>query len=570
MKNHDVADPKSAELQEVIVNIVRDAVAGRFDPSSVGFDRASMTEWVAAGKAPVRDLFTLLEFFARDGNPTSGFHAGSDLLSSFFKTGNAQPAWPENPGAGTVTVKELGIVASQLCIPPKIHAVVEALPAIWSGQMWDGGVAHLTLPFGPRMQGPFQCSYVGAGGPNNIGVALSLASFVAAKKFSVDPHYEAPQALVKAASSVPAMFVAPPDSFMDSCVAANERGLVAAQQSARSKPTFWDLRSQVLASSSDVSGPFTIDDMLDTFYRRNKGRKAKFEENARWIVKKLLDGKQFPADSIEIMNLAQQLAGHRAVDEGLLADAKSYAGAQTKKGTDPLARLTLLSPRAHKVLIKFRVQDTMEIASAPLVDVSWLAVRNRLAIFTNLVDDGFFAMLGVKPEAVGKWWDDVLRNRGRGQITLYSLDGLVGQCEKEIASEAITDVLEIKHVVNSWCRKNVPWLKAEVAMAMAEKQRRVEQDNAQAEAVERIERLAYWKRQLPVELDILLEQKENFGNFCAECQSEAKEKEAERARAIKEHIKRAAQWYTVSQVSSEETYLNVARAALSEIKACLV
>ena len=353
---------------------------------------------------------------------------------------------------------------------------------------------------------------------------------------------------------------------MDSCVAANERGLVAAQQSARSKPTFWDLRSQILASSSDVSGPFTIDAMSDTFYRRNEGRKAKFEENARWIVKKLLDGKQFPADSIEIMNLAQQLAGHRAVDEGLLADAKSYAGAQTKKGTDPL----VLSPRTHKVLINFRMQDTMEIASAPLVDVSWLAVRNRLAFFTNLVDDGFFAMLGVKSEAVGKWWDDVLRNRGRGQITLYSLDGLVGQCEKEIASEAITDVLGVKHVVNSWCRKNVPWLKAEVAMAMAEKQRRVEQDNDRAEAVERIERLAYWKRHLLVELDILLEQKENFGNFCAQCQSEAKQKEAERARAIKEHIKRAAQWYTVSQVSSEETYLNVARTALSEIKACLV
>ena len=68
---------------------------------------------------------------------------------------------------------------------------------------WDGGVPHLTLPAAPNVQPPFQCSYVGAGAPNNMGVALTLfraspsaacrlqqnASFSCSLSFSFSFHF---------------------------------------------------------------------------------------------------------------------------------------------------------------------------------------------------------------------------------------------------------------------------------------------------------------------------------------------------------------------------------------------
>ena len=294
---------------------------------------------------------------------------------------------------------------------------------------------------------------------------------------ALDSSFEVPPALVDAASAVQAIFVAATSSFMEACIAANERGFAACQLSTYAKPSLWDLRGQVLASSKTANTTFSIDVLLDMYYARNKDRtKTRFEENARWIVKKLLDVKQFPTASAQVLEFALQVSNERVIEEGMLGDAKSYAGSQVKKGSGPLARLSTLTPRAHEALIRFRVGDHLDVAAkgGEMPEQHWLVVRNRLAVFTNLQDDGYFTLAGVHPEVVDGWWTDVLLHRGRGQQPLSSMDGLLLNCEKEVSSDAITDPLEIKHVIATWLRRNVPWVKLVVARKAADAEAKVE------------------------------------------------------------------------------------------------
>ena len=116
---------------------------------------------------------------------------------------------------------------------------------------------------------------------------------------------------------------------------ANEIGLATYAGSVISKPSLWDLQQQVRASASagvGNLGGFTIDALLDGYYNRNKGRKhMRVEENARCVIKKLLDAKQLPLASLDVVNLAQQLCSASIVEDVTLGDAKSYVGSQTKR-----------------------------------------------------------------------------------------------------------------------------------------------------------------------------------------------------------------------------------------------
>ena len=70
------------------------------------------------------------------------------------------------------------------------------------------------------------------------------------------------------------------------------------------------------------------------------------------------------------------------------------------------ARLSTLTPRAHEALIKFRVGDNLDVSAkgGEMPEQQWLVVRNRLAVFANLQDDGSFTLAGVPPEVVDGWW----------------------------------------------------------------------------------------------------------------------------------------------------------------------
>jgi hypothetical protein len=51
----------------------------------------------------------------------------------------------------------------------------------------------------------------------------------------------------------------------------------------------------------------TIEELLDTYYKTTKGNKHyRFEENSKWILKKLLDPKQFPPASVRLMDEVTQ------------------------------------------------------------------------------------------------------------------------------------------------------------------------------------------------------------------------------------------------------------------------
>ena len=562
-------EPGAQELYAAVIKIMHDAVALKFKPAELGFLPQSHDEWTVAGQPRVRDLFSLIAFFAKDGCPNGSYHMGAQLIDA-LGVKPAQPM-PEQPGLGLVTVRELGIEATSFCLQPKVHAVIHGLQSILLGRPWDAGMPVLTVPAGVNApSGPFQCRYIGAGGPNNVGFALSLATFVAAKWKSRKPSYEPPKALMEAASQVSAVFRPPPASFMEACVEANEKGLATYSASAATKPSLWDLYTQVRLSASAMvggQGGFTIDQLLDRYYERNKGRRnMRFEENARWIVKKLLDEKQFPSASRDIMAMAQHVSSARLVEDAVLADAKSYAGSQTKKGTCPLSRMTSLPADGHTMLIKMLVQDKLE----DIQDAPWLTTRNRIAIFLNAIGQGVFALVGVGTAVTEKWRECVQTERGRGHVNLAALDGLVSQCEKRIEREAISDGLEIKRVVADWLRSNCGWAKSEIAKAAAEEERAAKAESDRRLAREKAERLQYWKEHLPQELTQALRSKQDYEAHMRAHTDELSRARDTRDQQSREAVRRAAEWYKVHKVEGTEgdgEYVNVARAALSDIKA---
>ena len=64
-------DQNCIDVQTVIVQVLQNVLEGLFDPSLLGYDKAASENWQAGGKAPVKDLFGLLEFLGKDGKPDS-------------------------------------------------------------------------------------------------------------------------------------------------------------------------------------------------------------------------------------------------------------------------------------------------------------------------------------------------------------------------------------------------------------------------------------------------------------------------------------------------------------------
>jgi hypothetical protein len=77
------------------------------------------------------------------------------------------------------------------------------------------------------------------------------------------------------------------------------------------KPSLWDLRGQV-ANGVGI----TIEELLDEYYRKIKGLKHfRFEENSKWILKKLLDTKQFPPASVRLMDELSQGTSNKLIED---------------------------------------------------------------------------------------------------------------------------------------------------------------------------------------------------------------------------------------------------------------
>jgi hypothetical protein len=77
------------------------------------------------------------------------------------------------------------------------------------------------------------------------------------------------------------------------------------------KPSLWDLRGQV-ANGVGI----TIEELLEEYYRTIKGNKhLPFEENSKWIWKKLLDPKQFPPASVRLMDELSQSTSNKSIED---------------------------------------------------------------------------------------------------------------------------------------------------------------------------------------------------------------------------------------------------------------
>jgi hypothetical protein len=60
----------------------------------------------------------------------------------------------------------------------------------------------------------------------------------------------------------------------------------------------------------------TIEELLDEYYRKIKGLKHfRFEENSKWILKKLLDTKQFPPASVRLMDELSQGTSNKLIED---------------------------------------------------------------------------------------------------------------------------------------------------------------------------------------------------------------------------------------------------------------
>jgi hypothetical protein len=81
----------------------------------------------------VEDIFSLLQFLVRDGDITKSTTAGRALLDNVIRQSSA--ALLDKPGAGTVTVCELGVTALQFCLAPKAKAILDSVPRIWQKKL---------------------------------------------------------------------------------------------------------------------------------------------------------------------------------------------------------------------------------------------------------------------------------------------------------------------------------------------------------------------------------------------------------------------------------------------------
>jgi hypothetical protein len=77
------------------------------------------------------------------------------------------------------------------------------------------------------------------------------------------------------------------------------------------KPSLWDLRGQVVNGVG-----ITIDELLEKYYSTIKGNKHfRFEQNSKWILKKILDMKQFPLSSVRLMDEVTQGTSNKLVED---------------------------------------------------------------------------------------------------------------------------------------------------------------------------------------------------------------------------------------------------------------
>jgi hypothetical protein len=161
---------------------------------------------------------------------------------------------PEKPTMGIVSARELGLSAGQFVIQPKMHAILEVLPHVFDGTLWDGCIPVLTLPGGARAPtGPFCCTYIAGG---HAGAALTCVTLIAAMKKHFDTNFQFPEKLLDTASNISAKLVEIPDTWLDGCIHANRIGMSAARAAQIGRPGLWDLRAQVTAGK----GGFTIEE----------------------------------------------------------------------------------------------------------------------------------------------------------------------------------------------------------------------------------------------------------------------------------------------------------------------
>ena len=69
----------------------------------------------------------------RDGDITKSTTAGRALLDNVIRQSSA--ALLDKPGAGTVTVCELGVTAIQFCLAPKARAILDSVSRIWQKKL---------------------------------------------------------------------------------------------------------------------------------------------------------------------------------------------------------------------------------------------------------------------------------------------------------------------------------------------------------------------------------------------------------------------------------------------------
>jgi hypothetical protein len=233
--------PKSRSCQELFthcIGILGDIACQNFQGFKYGLP--STEGW------HIDSISSLIDFLAKGGDPAATAQRAVDLLSGLGLLPSL--VVPTLPVRGAISLMELGISDTQFILAPKFHAVVSLIPAVLDKSIFEAVTPTVTLP---TATDPFQCMILQ--GANQVA-AVQVVLFIAALMKAAGSWMPPPQ-LLEIASAIPVTFVIRPSSRLTACILSNRLTMGAAHTSRISKPTLWDLRTQVLNG-----GGFDIED----------------------------------------------------------------------------------------------------------------------------------------------------------------------------------------------------------------------------------------------------------------------------------------------------------------------